>query len=59
MLTEVNGRYFSAICHFQEGAEHVLIEFEEIDWGHFHRYEHVLNRDTEVCSECPDNVRRA
>lgn len=56
-LTELGGHYFKANCHFVNQSRFFIVELEEIDWGHFHRFSHFINKIDDVCDECPDEVR--
>lgn len=57
-IIELEGHYFNAICKFVVNSPAVVVELEEIDYGHYHRYFHMLKGLDFVCDDCPYDVPR-
>lgn len=58
LAVELDGHFFNVLCLFDTFVPAIVVKLQEIDFGHFHRYEHALNGVKAVCEDCPSNVSR-
>lgn len=58
LLREVDGRYFFGSIYTMPAIRIIEMSFEEVDYGHYHRYTHFMKNADYVCENCPDDVSR-